>query len=886
MMDAEAADRWRRVEEIFHRALDLEGTAEERTASVRAWCGEDASLAEDVLSLVASAQEVERPPEGARKTAAHPCMGRTLGSYRVVALIGRGGMGAVYAAVRASGAGGDDEQVALKVVGTRLYSPQLQERFLEERRALAVLRHAHIARLLDGGVSDEGEPYFVMEYIRGERLDQYCERAGLRAREIARLFLDLCDAVAYAHRNRILHGDLKPGNVLVTADGQVKLLDFGAATLLAGGEEQAAPMAAFTPQYASPEQRRGEPCTAASDVYSLGVALYRLLTGHVPAAATTLAFRTGAAGEETASADWAEIEDEDLRAIAGKAMRAEPEGRYATVTELAAELQRWMEHRPVRARKTARLYRAWKLLRRNRERVVAGAALLAVLAAGADISLRAARTARGEELRAREEMRNVRLLATFLVTDFYDRLGEVPGATETQRKVAAEALEFLDGMAQNARGDFDFELDLANAYTRMGNVMGSPYQDNLGEAPEAIRSVERAISIAEDALRLHPDDARALRHAEFAQRSLSEIEFGDGQTKQALDHARAAAALCEKLLSAPGAEPADLHEAATLYALMGDEYGLHGASSLGDTDKAIENYQRAIGQSRAALARNAQDTRAVRSIALGDIKIANLLSEAQPETAQKQYEEALAMLGRIPNAPVSIKRLRGVVRQKLGDCYFYEGKFRESLKELEQARQVMGSYAEKDPLDMRLKQDMASIYLDEGESHEALSDWNAAQRDYERLTEVLTTALRSDPGNRIWQEHYAETLIARARVEERLKQTAQAEEHERKGLALSLQLAQSAEASPDDLDSAAMYLLDAQVKGLRDPRRALAFSSRAVALIHGSDPEFLLTLARAQAACHETAAARASVTKILGMQAGRRIRRGAESLLRSLHGGQ
>jgi len=386
-MTEETKSRWPLVEELFHRALGLECSSEERSSQVRNWADGDEELAREVISLLDSADVVEDSrSRAARSSATDEPVGRVLGGYRIVGLIGKGGMGTVYSAVRAMGGDDAEEQVALKVVRARLSSPLTRQRFLEERRMLAAMLHPHIARLLDGGVSEEGEPFFVMEYIHGERLDHYCQKTAHNHIEILKIFQQLLGAVAFAHRNRILHGDLKPSNVLVTAEGQVKLLDFGAAMLLSAqkDEEPVKPLAAFTPEYSSPEQVRGEICSAAADVYSLGALLYRLLTGSVLKA-----------GEKAENKNI----DADLEAIIAKATREKLEQRYASVSELDEEITRYIGHRPVLARSGTASYLFKKFLRRHRQGLILLLILAGSLLGAALAAQRQTRIARIQEAR-------------------------------------------------------------------------------------------------------------------------------------------------------------------------------------------------------------------------------------------------------------------------------------------------------------------------------------------------------------------------------------------------------------------------------------------------------------------------------------------------------
>ena len=889
--------RWQRIEELFHRALGLACSAEELAVLVRTWTGDDDALADEVLSLINSANAVEQTGGKQKPAQGDPWLGRVVDGYRIVSALGRGGMGAVYAAERvAATAGenaGEDAQVAIKVVGTRLYSPALIERFAEERRALAALRYPHIAHLLDGGVSETGEPYFVMEYIRGQRLDHYCQQNALGVEAILALFLQLCEAVAFAHSHRILHGDLKPSNVMVTAEGAVKLLDFGASRLLPaeGAEgEEASVLAAFTPEYASPERIQGLPCAAASDVYSLGAMLYRLLTGRAPVRVethvdATAAVRPGIAENPALGVRTRlQIEglDADLCAIVAWAMAADPEQRYASATEFAADLKRYAEHRPVKARKTPLGERVRKFVRRNAGRLALVLALVVALAAGAASAVRQTRMARGEEARAQQQMLAVRQLTGFLTTDLCDRMSEVPGSIETQRRVTVEALNYLDGMSRDAGGDFDFQLQLSDAYTRLGNVQGSPYQPNLGDAQGAIRSVKRGAAIATEALRLRPGDARALHFALSAEQSVSEIEFGEGQTAEAIEHARTAAVLGEKLVAQQAATVAMLSDLATIYSLIGDENDLQGASSLGDQKSAIASYAKCVGLSQQVLQRDPGNVRALRAVGVCTMKTANLLVEEHPSDARPLYRQVLAAFDRIPHPPASLERQKAVVHQKLGDCYFFENNFSASLVELKSAEGIVAPYAAADTGNMRVQQTLASIYQDEGESYDGMANWAAARKAYQQLVAILSAALRRDPANHVWQEHYAEALISLASSEWRLGAKAEAEKVEREGLALSIHLAEDANAEPDDMDNAALHLLVAEPAQLRSPALALKFSTRAVDLVHGQELEFVLTLARAQAACGDKAAARESAKKVVALHPGNNDLAKAEKLLKDL----
>ncbi|HET7452063.1 MAG TPA: serine/threonine-protein kinase, partial [Thermoanaerobaculia bacterium] len=377
-------ERWRRIEEIFHGAADLDGAG--RDALLESACAGDPELRAEVESLLSADAGGQGNLEAAVAEAAEHLRedddealrsGDRIGPYAIVGLIGRGGMGAVYRAVR------DGEfrmDVALKLLKRGTDTDASLRRFRKERQILAALQHPNIARMLDGGATDDGLPYFAMEYVEGRPLLDYA--ASLSVRQRLELFRAVCAAVQYAHQHLIVHRDLKPGNILVTADGTPKLLDFGIAKLLdpdsTTGEMTMTVAGArlLTPDYASPEQVRGEPITIASDIYSLGVVLYELLTGERPHQIDTYTpqaiERAICRDEPKKPSTWNRQLDPDLDNIVLMALRKEPQRRYGSVEQLSEDIRRYLENRPIRARKDTVTYRAGKFVRRNRVGLLVG----------------------------------------------------------------------------------------------------------------------------------------------------------------------------------------------------------------------------------------------------------------------------------------------------------------------------------------------------------------------------------------------------------------------------------------------------------------------------------------------------------------------------------
>ena len=409
-------ERWARLKELFTAAAEAGDAERQRLlAALREQDPELAAELEGLLGADVGDEETTADADWLARAARSvpPDAPARIDRYAILGVLGQGGMGRVFLAERADGA--YRQRVALKVLsGGRLASPEGRQRFVAERQILARLTHPAIARLIDGGATADGEPFLATEHVDGRPIDVYCREEGLGAEAVVRLFLEVCAAVEAAHRSLVVHRDLKPSNVLVTADGRPKLLDFGIAKLLdpAAGDpaagETAAGEAAFetrlghaplTPRYASPEQVRGEPVTVATDVYSLGVVLYELLTGVSPygeASGSPASLARAICEQEprppsTVTATRPEIAGRrpafprrklarDLDAVVLRALHKDPERRYGSAEQLSADLRRFLERLPVIARSPTLAYRATRLVARHRLAALAAAAAVAGLA--------------------------------------------------------------------------------------------------------------------------------------------------------------------------------------------------------------------------------------------------------------------------------------------------------------------------------------------------------------------------------------------------------------------------------------------------------------------------------------------------------------------------
>jgi non-specific serine/threonine protein kinase/serine/threonine-protein kinase len=446
--------------------------------------------------------------------------GLVIGPYRVLERVGSGGMGTVFAAERIDRS--FQWRVAIKVVRLGFGMDERIARFQRERQILAQLDHPNIARLIDGGTLGESVPYLVMEYVEGKPIDAYCEDGALSLADRLRLMMRVCAAVHFAHQRLVIHRDIKPTNILVDAGGQPKLLDFGIATILepaGAAQDQLTHTGCFvvTPDYASPEQVRGELVTTASDVYALGVVLYRLLSGKapyhvgsrspqeivravcetnpVPPSEAVLADITAEAPDRQAALRRARALRGDLDTIVSMAMHKDPARRYASPARLADDLRRHLEGRPVHARPDTPSYRMAKFVRRNRAGVALAAALVLATIAGTISTVWQAREATRQRAIAEKRLGDIRRLATSFIFEVHDSITALPGATPARRLVSQLGGEYLDRLADESGGDPVLLLELADAYDRLGDVQGNPAVANLGNDVAALESYRKALGI-------------------------------------------------------------------------------------------------------------------------------------------------------------------------------------------------------------------------------------------------------------------------------------------------------------------------------------------------------------------------------------------------------
>jgi non-specific serine/threonine protein kinase/serine/threonine-protein kinase len=816
------AELQRRACEIFDAVVELDASA--RASYLDGVCQGDSSLRREVESLLESLESTRTaelfPPIRRGDDPLTLAAGERIGPYTLRGEIGEGGMGVVYRATRED----VGTTVALKLVRHgRLASREHLRRFILERRVLGRLEHSNIARLLDAGVTESGLPYLVMEHVDGEPMDRYCDSHRLTVEERLALFGDVCDAVHYAHRHLVVHRDLKPFNILVTDEGVVKLLDFGIAALLeegARGEERLTRtgLAMLTPEYAAPEQVKGEPVTTASDVYALGLLLFELLTGERPFRSESrstpdllraiceeeprppsevvrrLAARTGSGAEESRADAIAEARRTsharlsrrlagDLDTIVLEALRKEPERRYRSAHELRDDIDRHLAGKPVRARGDSLWYRSRKFVRRHRAVVAASALIFTSLAAGVTSTMVQARRADLARAEAEQRFRDVRSLASALVTDVHDAISDLPGSLPVRATLVTRALEHLDQLYEQASDDAVLQREIAAAYVELGLVQGNPTAANLGDLAAARASFERALGIAQTLVAEDPSDHAARHTLALAHEKMSDALAWGGNVQAGVEQARSALEQWEYLATADPASASAVRAVATSHTKLGDFLGNPNLPNLSDGAGAVREYERALALLQTVQADSANEWATRRMVALVRERIASMLElDGRHAEGIAELRQTLAIreeLARERPASVNAQRDLAVTHQLLCEAELAAGNRDAALAE---CREGVALYESLRASDSRNAQSVHDLALGHISTHKALAargELNASLAQLDRSTALLRELLATNSGNARARRDLARSLLFASTIHARLASAAGAVESER-----------------------------------------------------------------------------------------------------------
>lgn len=764
---------WARVKAVLEAVDELSGAA--RDEALESLCQGDSELRSEVDSLLAQESRIGILERTANtELAAAPGDLRQIGPYRIEKLLGAGGMGAVYLASRA------DEQyekrVAIKVIQS-LGGPDLARRFRNERQILASLDHPSIARLLDGGTLDDGRPYLVMDYVDGQRIDEYVDARRPSVGEILRLFLKVCSAVQFAHQNLIVHRDLKPGNILVTGSGEPYLLDFGIAKVLSDEAdlESTKPFARLlTPSYASPEQLCGGAVTTATDVYSLGVLLYRLLTGaspyagapNFPADPVSVILQYEPPLASTAAS---RVSRGDLDTILRKALEKNPARRYPTVEEFAGDLRRYLADRPILARPDSVLYRARKFVARNRFAVASGLVLILAIFGGITGTLINARRAQLEKARADRRYEELRRLSESLLFELHDSIQNLAGATDARALLARRALQYLDQLAAENNTDPKVQRDLASAYVRVSGILANDRAPHVGGASAlkmAYTSSEKALEIRRHLYAANPADP-GLQHEllESLWTVAGEIEM-QGDLKRSLALQQERLKLIGEMLQKGRSLDVE-YSRGTTYAAMSELHRL-----LGDFDQALGFGRQSLEARQALLNADPQSARAQRVVGLSHEMIGYAFAEqGRYREAAGEHIEALADFERLAARDphnFDLQRNVHVAESNLCEVLARAGAANEGIGHCRRAVTLADAMYRADRDNIQTAEDLASNYATlgfalhvSGRLREALEWERKAKTEYEM-------AIAKDPDSSQTEAFYGEVLLELGRIEREL----------------------------------------------------------------------------------------------------------------------
>jgi non-specific serine/threonine protein kinase/serine/threonine-protein kinase len=806
------SSRWDEIKELVAAALEQPREAREEFVTTR--CNGDESLRREVDSLLSSYEEagefLDTPvlPGAARMIASvtesgDPWIGRSIGPYVIEDRIGEGGMGVVYRATRRE----EDLPltVAVKLVRRGMNTDAILKRFRAERRILARLVHPNIGRLLDGGATEDGLPYFVLEFVSGTPLDRYANERQLGLRERLQLMERICGAVHYAHQNLVVHGDLKASNILVGEDGEPKLLDFGIARVLGGdsgaNETTATLLRAATPEVASPEHLRGQPLTTASDVYSLGIVLYQLLAGRHPYELPSRQMEAVLDVISTQEPRRASVLSGDKR-LAGdldnillKAIAKDPAERYSSVELLAEDLRRYQEGYPVAARAPKWTYRTARFLRRNWVAATAVVAVVVSLAGGVLVSTHQARLAQEQRVLAERRFQDLRRLAASLISDMDEAIAPMPGATAARAALVEKSLRYLDNLSKEAAGDPALQADLATAYIKMGDIQGRPNAPNLGNTAGAFESYRKGLAIREILMKDNPGNRGMREMVALTYNRMSAILRAAGSHQGGLDYDLKALHLRERNVSEEPdnrryrrALAASYTQLGAAYLLVGDNQGMHDAreralamhevlvrdkgASLDDhlgyglaltrvagvhvTEKklneALTDYQRALAVYEVLVREHPNDSRVLVSRASVRQQLAGALTDAgrYAEAAEmaRQAIEAFSILSKVDPDDARNRSFLASSYGHLGRALLAGGKPAEALEAFEQSYLLREALAKADTLNAGAQGEWAIGYAALGDAHRALGHRNRTRFYYEsgaRILRDMASAGRSNP---------------------------------------------------------------------------------------------------------------------------------------------
>ncbi len=842
------AERWQKIKSLLEEVLEI--PAESRSAFLEKSCNGDTDLQNEIEKLLVfeeSASELlEQEIVSAvlgNQTPTKNLIGQQIGKYRIIDELGAGGMGTVYLAERADGE--FEQKVALKLIKGGMNTEAILRHFFNERQILASLEHPNIARLIDGGTTDEGLPFFIMEFVEGEPINEYAEKENLGLEEKLDLFREVCTAVSFAHRNLVIHRDLKPSNILITREGKVKLLDFGIAKLLKSETNEAVTATKnfiFTPEYASPEQIRGDKLTTATDVYSLGVILYELLTGSRPfktegeniseiikAVCETEAVRPSSVLSSKFKVQSSSLENKtsqnknrsteeerkttnpkskiqnlkslkgDLDNITLKAIRKEPERRYESVEQFSEDIRRHLKGLPVSARQDTWNYRASKFFHRNKAATAAVFLAILSLLGGLTATIYQAN-------KAQRRFNDVRQLAGSFLFEFHDAIENLPGSTAARELVVKRSLEYLDKLAAESGGDADLERDLAAAYEKVGKIQGNSYYANLGDTEGALKSYKKSLELREKLFAADPNNQDLQHELANSLQGVGDMLYTVGTLKEGLSYYEKTLAIRAKLNAG---EPNNLkyrEGLAETYTRLGDIKGLEGYPNLGDTLGSLKYYKKAVEIGENLVKTQPENPSFKSSLAIWKTSLGMLQSTTgdnrsaieNGQNAVKMFKELIAANPDNSQYQTNLLLTYNFIRFPLTE----EMRFEEATEMLLEAIESLNQQIKVDPKNAFAKRAISVSFNSLGKIQTASGNYSEAIKNHQKSLEIVEKLVETDKESVENRRDLALTLEFLAEAQLKADETQAALDNYRK----SLELIKKEDDEDSSTDTSNIYL--------------------------------------------------------------------------------
>ena len=787
-------ERWQQIRELLHSAMQI--PVAERSAFLDSKCSDDPTLRKEVDLFLSAERKVsqeflESPEPFTEGISSTP---RTrLGPYEIVAFIGAGGMGEVYRArdMRL------DRTVAIKVLPfLSSPDPQRRKQFQREARAISLLQHPNICTFYELD-HHAGADFLVMEFVEGLPIDQYCDSHRLTITERLNLFRQVCSAVQYAHQHLIIHRDIKPSNILVSTAGEPKLLDFGLAKILnptvdeAQQQQTLTLQRALTPAYASPEQITGSTITTATDLYSLGVVFYELLTGRSPYRLSSHApeefmraicereperpshavrqFENSTPNSEALATSEIAVRRQstpeklskmlagDLDNIIFVALRKEPQRRYSSVEQFAQDIQRHLDSLPVTARKDTFRYRTSTFVRRHKLGVAAATVIgftlltaLIVTVHATRIARQQAQIARTERARAERRFNDVRRVANSLIFDLPGPIHQLPGATTVEKMLYDNGLKYLDSIAADAEGDLSLQRELATGYKGLGDSQGFPYGSSLGDFAGALVSYRKCLQMRQKLVSTDPSNIPDQIDLAKTYRTIGALLFKTGDVSGAKESTHKALQIIQPIVEAHGDNAKALHEFGNVLLTVGSVDGQGLADGYeGRPSVSLKYHLDSIDVFRKLQQKQPDVLLWQQSIAFLEVLISgDYLQDAKVDPAMRHAQEALQILNRLDKiADTATKSTlagqKAAAHSKIGDTFLFGGHWQEAASEY---RTELALYKELyDVRDQGARGNLADGYINLGHAESLEGNLSAGLNSIRRGLDLLPTSTSLDP---------------------------------------------------------------------------------------------------------------------------------------------